>query len=69
MEFLPYGSFSPAGELLRRLMMSYSRLESPLYGAEIFDKSAEENPQWPGDWEGRTILAVVMLAKATRPGA
>ena len=65
MEFLPYGSFSPAGELLRRLMMSYSRLEGPLYGAEIFDKSAEENPQWPGDWEGRTILAVVMLAKAT----
>lgn len=51
------------GTLGYRLTQSYSRLECEHYLPEVVwtaDKSS-----WPGDWEGRTILALVSLAKTT----
>lgn len=51
------------GDLAYRLLLNYSILESYRYRADyIFtaDKSA-----WYGDWEGRTILALVRLYEAT----
>ena len=51
------------GDLAYRLLLNYSILESYRYRADyIFtaDKSA-----WYGDWEGRTILALVRLCEAT----
>ena len=51
------------GDLAYRLLLNYSILESCRYRADyIFtaDKSA-----WYGDWEGRTILALVRLCEAT----
>lgn len=51
------------GDLQRRINLNYSRLESRHYRPNhIFgaDKSG-----WPGDWEGRTILALVKLWSIT----
>lgn len=51
------------GDLCRRINLNYARLESKHYRPEhIFgaDKSG-----WPGDWEGRTILALVKLKTVT----
>ena len=52
------------GELGYRLTQSYSRLESNRYLPEVI-WSADKNC-WYGDWEGRTILALVALAGATK---
>lgn len=51
------------GDLCRRIDLNYARMESKHYRPEhIFsaDKSG-----WPGDWEGRTILALVKLQAIT----
>ncbi|MBO5223284.1 MAG: glycoside hydrolase family 127 protein [Clostridia bacterium] len=46
-----------------RLTQSYSRNESKWYKPE-FIWTADKN-SWSADWEGRTVLALVSLAKAT----
>ena len=46
-----------------RLTQSFSRNECKFYRPEIVWTADKNN--WPGDWEGRTILALVSLAKAT----
>lgn len=52
------------GELAVRSGLSYSRLEGKWYRPdEIF---TADKHGWPGDWEGRVILALVMHARATR---
>ena len=51
------------GDLCRRINLNYARLESKHYRPEhIF--SADQSG-WPGDWEGRTILALVKLKTVT----
>lgn len=50
------------GELEKRIHMNFDRLEREEYQPEnIFMKEYS----WPGDFEGRTILALVLLAQAT----
>lgn len=50
-------------ELLRRIELSKKRLSSKEYCyPEIF----KNDNDWAGDWEGRTILALTMLYKATQ---
>lgn len=51
------------GELGHRLSLSNLRMEGKEYLPDYI-WSADKNC-WPGDWEGRTILALVSLAKAT----
>lgn len=51
------------GDLGYRLTQSYSRNESKYYKPEYI-WTADKN-SWSADWEGRTILALVSLAKAT----
>ena len=51
------------GELGYRLTQSYSRLECEHYLPEVI--WTKDVNAWPGDWEGRTILGLVGLAKAT----
>ena len=46
-----------------RLTQSFARNECKFYRPH-YVWSADKN-NWPGDWEGRTILALVSLAKAT----
>ena len=51
------------GELGYRLTQSFSRNESKFYKPEYVWTA--DLASWPADWEGRTILALVSLAKAT----
>lgn len=51
------------GELGHRLTLSSIRMEGNHY-LPNYIWSADKNC-WPGDWEGRTILGLVSLAKAT----
>lgn len=51
------------GELGYRLTQSYSRLECEHYLPEVV--WTKDPNSWPGDWEGRTMLGLISLAKAT----
>lgn len=51
------------GELKKRLDLNYSRLESEYYRPEYIFSADQAG--WPGDWEGRTILALTRLWEAT----
>lgn len=63
MRALEFKNVIPKGNLAYRMVKNYARLEGPEYRPEqIFD--IDKNG-WPGDWEGRTILAVTLLARAT----
>lgn len=51
------------GELAHRLLLSYTRMESEHYRPDhIF---GADQAGWPGDWEGRTMLALVRLAQSS----
>ncbi|MFD2328519.1 hypothetical protein ACFSR7_04600 [Cohnella sp. GCM10020058] len=55
-------SIKAAGYLGSRSALSYDRLEQEEYRpATIFKKAYS----WPGDWEGRIMLALAMLERAT----
>ncbi|MFN4873916.1 MAG: hypothetical protein ACK5JP_08910, partial [Akkermansiaceae bacterium] len=51
------------GELSKRLMASFDRLEKKDYSPPaLFDSP---NAGWPGDKEGRTLLGLVLLEQVT----
>ncbi|MBU3874526.1 glycoside hydrolase family 127 protein [Faecalicatena sp. AGMB00832] len=53
-----------SGELGYRILKNYCRLESDIYRpGKIFQM---EQNGWPGDWEGRTILALVLHGQVTK---
>lgn len=53
----------PEGELAYRILKNYTRLEEKEYRPEsIFSM---DKAGWPGDWEGRTILALVLHSRVT----
>jgi len=55
------------GELFKRAMKNFDRLETDIYfPCNVFPKQ-QQGPSlgWPGDREGRTILALVLEAQAT----
>ncbi len=55
------------GELFQRAMKNFDRLETEIYYPEnVFPKQHHPTSAgWPGDKEGRTILGLVMEARAT----
>lgn len=55
------------GELFVRAMKNYDRLESDIYTPdEVFPEQHEGvSADWPGDYEGRIILALTLQAQAT----
>lgn len=53
------------GELRTRILKNFDRLEETKYQPEHVFLTDEESEGWPGDTEGRTILALVMDAQAT----
>jgi hypothetical protein len=63
--FLPLGAFRPAGDLQIRLQRNFDRLEEEKYRPENVFQREKEAGNWPGDTEGRTVLALVLLAQAT----
>ena len=63
MKALAFEQVVPKGDLAYRMVKNYARLEGKEYRPEqIFD--IDKNG-WPGDWEGRTILALALLARST----
>jgi hypothetical protein len=53
------------GELADRLMLSFDRLERSEYRVESVFSDEHLSDGWPGDYVGRTILALARLAGAT----
>jgi rhamnogalacturonyl hydrolase YesR len=63
MNKLKFDNITIRGDLAYRIIKSYARLEGKLYKPEaIF---AADQSGWPADWEGRTILALVLLSQAS----
>ncbi|MGF1451956.1 MAG: hypothetical protein ACFB21_07785 [Opitutales bacterium] len=65
MRFCDFGEFLPTGDLWTRLCRNYARLEEETYYPENVFKREGVNTKWPGDAEGRTLLAWVLLGQAT----
>jgi uncharacterized protein len=64
---IPFRKITMQDELLKRSMRNFDRLETDIYQPQnIFsDKHPTISLDWPGDFEGRTILALVLQAQAT----
>lgn len=54
------------GELSERIGRNFDRMESELYRPDAVYWSEEESGGWPADKEGRTMLALVMDARASK---
>lgn len=63
MKYSEYGKFTVGGELGARCALLCGRLQAPIYRPDAV-LTMDVNG-WPGDWEGRTILALVCQAQAT----
>ena len=63
--FAALGEFRPAGDLWTRLSRNYNRLEEEKYWPENVFQREIAHETWPGDTEGRTMLAWILLAQAT----
>jgi hypothetical protein len=63
--FSDLGEFVPTGDLWTRLSRNYNRLEEEKYWPENVFQREVAHEGWPGDTEGRTLLAWVLLAQAT----
>lgn len=64
MQPIPISDYIPRADLAARAGLLAARLEKREYRPEtvlVMDQSG-----WPGDWEGRTILALVRLAETTK---
>ena len=68
MQSIPFSEIEMKGELGFRSILNYIRLEGQWYRPdEVFQA---DKHGWPGDWEGRVILALTLLAQSThRPPA
>lgn len=64
MHFIPYTNVKAEEDIQVRAELLFDRLEGPMYQpAQIF---TIESGGWPGDWEGRTILALSLLTQITK---
>ena len=52
------------GELMERVVLNAARLCSPIYRPDAI--YTQDKNGWPGDWEGRTILALVSHMKCLK---
>ena len=59
----PLADISISGELAQRALINFDRLEQAYYHPTALWKG---NEGWPGDLEGRAVLAWVMLTQATQ---
>lgn len=65
---LPWENIITGGELQTRALKNYDRLETDIYApAKVFPERHETiSADWPGDYEGRIILALTLQARATQ---
>lgn len=59
-----FSNVTVTGDLKKRLQASFNRLEEGKYQPDAVYLSGEQSNQWDGDTEGRTILALALLAQA-----
>lgn len=60
---LPLSALHVSGDLAYRIVKNAARLESGWYKPDMVFKADQAG--WPADWEGRTILALTMLAQVS----
>ena len=63
--FVPFAHIHVEGELVQRLQQNFNRLEESKYQPQNVFLTMQQSGDWPGDTEGRTILALTLDAKAT----
>ncbi|HAX97241.1 MAG TPA: hypothetical protein DCY35_12105 [Prolixibacteraceae bacterium] len=63
MQTLKLEDIYTGGDLGRRAQLNFDRLETEEYRPDKVFRDTRYS--WPGDWEGRTILGLVLLAQAT----
>lgn len=63
MEVLSARDYYVQGPLMERALRSYDRLETDLYNQKGIFQTGDYS--WPGDWEGRALLGLILLAKTT----
>lgn len=61
--FIEYKNITCAGDIAYRSNANFTRLEGKKWRADTI--STGDTGGWPGDWEGRTILALVLLSQST----
>lgn len=61
---LQFGDFVAGGDLAHRSAQNFTRLQSPLYRPpQLFN--GQNVRSWPGDFEGRALLAITLLSRTT----
>lgn len=61
---IPFGSITAGGDLAHRTAQNFSRLQADIYRPPLVWRQTNWK-SWPGDFEGRALLAVTLLAQAT----
>lgn len=64
-ETIAFENIKVSGELNARLQKNLTRLEEEKYQPDNVFLTEQQSGYWPGDTEGRTILGIVMDARAT----
>ena len=58
-----FDSMEMSGDLAKRSGQNFDRLETPYYEPpQVFQ---DDSQKWPGDIEGRTVLALTLLSRGT----
>jgi hypothetical protein len=61
---VPLGTIAAGGDLAHRAGQNFTRLEMPLYRPpQLFN--GQNVRAWPGDFEGRALLAITLMSRAT----
>jgi hypothetical protein len=61
---IPFGHIAASGDLAHRASQNFTRLQSPLYRPPQLFNGANVRA-WPGDFEGRALLALTLMSQAT----
>lgn len=61
---VPLGSILAGGDLGHRTAQNFARLQQSIYRPPLLWRQTNWQ-SWPGDFEGRALLAVVLLSRAT----
>jgi uncharacterized protein len=62
--FIPFGNITAGGDLGHRAAQNMARLQSALYRPpKLFN--GQNVRAWPGDFEGRALLAITLMSRAT----
>jgi uncharacterized protein len=63
-KFIPFGNVTAGGDLAHRAAHNMARLQTSLYRPpQLFN--GQNVRAWPGDFEGRALLAITLMSRAT----